>query len=98
VLRTGQRFSLNLLSSVSAQGQLRFMVVKGRVAGAQVCEFIRRLMYRAKRPVWLILDGHPMHKSKLVSSASKVMAANSSSISCRPTARNSPRMNKSGTT
>jgi hypothetical protein len=27
---------------------------------------MRRLMYRAKRPVFLILDGHSMHKSRLV--------------------------------
>jgi len=66
VLTTGQRFGLNMLSVVSAKGLLRFMVVKGRVGGEQVCEFIRRLMYRARRPIFLILDGHPMHKSKLV--------------------------------
>jgi transposase len=66
VMTTGQRFGLNMISAVSAKGLLRFMVVKGRVAGEQVCEFLRRLMYRAKRPVFLILDGHPMHKSKLV--------------------------------
>jgi transposase len=66
VMTTGQRFGLNMLSAVSAKGLLRFMVVKGRVGSEQVCEFIRRLMYRAKRPIFLILDGHPMHKSKLV--------------------------------
>ena len=66
VMATGQRFGLNLLSAVSPKGLLRFMVVKGRVGGEQVCEFLRRLMQRAKRPVFLILDGHPMHKSKLV--------------------------------
>jgi transposase len=66
VMTTGQRFGLNMLSAVSAKGLLRFMVVQGRVAGQQVCEFMGRLMYRAKRPVFLILDGHPMHKSRLV--------------------------------
>ena len=62
-MTTGQRFGLNMLSAVSAIGLLRFMVVKGRVSGEQVCEFMRRLMYRAKRPVFLILDGHPMHSA-----------------------------------
>jgi len=66
VMATGQRFGLNLLSAVSAKGLLRFMVVKGRVGGEQVCEFMRRLLHGAKRPVFLILDGHPMHKSKRV--------------------------------
>jgi transposase len=66
VLTTGQRFSLNMISAVSAKGLLRFMVVQGRVNGEKVAEFMRRLMYRAKRPVFLILDGHPMHRSRVV--------------------------------
>lgn len=66
VRTTGARFSLNVISAISARGNLRFMVVSGRVASAQVSECLRRLMYRARRPVFLILDGHPMHKAKRV--------------------------------
>ncbi len=66
VMTSGQRFGLNMISAVSARGLLRFMVVKGRVNGEQVCEFMRRLMYRARRPVFLILDGHSTHRSRLV--------------------------------
>lgn len=66
VMSSGQRFSLSMLSAISARGLLRFMVVKGKVNADKVCEFLRRLMYRAKRPVFLILDGHPTHKSKKV--------------------------------
>jgi transposase len=66
VLGTGQRFGLNLISAVSAKGLLRFMVVRGRGAAMQVCEFLRRLMHGARRPVFLILDGHPMHKARMV--------------------------------
>lgn len=66
VMGSGQRFGLNLISAVSAKGWLRFMVVTGKVGSAQVCEFIKRLMHGAARPVFLILDGHPMHKSKAV--------------------------------
>ncbi len=66
VMSSGQRFSLSLLSAIGARGLLRFMVVKGKINAERVCEFLRRLMYRAKRPVFLILDGHPMHKAKKV--------------------------------
>lgn len=66
VKTTGARFGLNLLSAVSAQGKMRFMVVRGKVGAAQFCEFLRRLMHGAKRPVFLIVDGHPMHRAKLV--------------------------------
>ncbi len=63
---TGARFGLNMISAVSPKGQLRFMVVKGRVAAPQFCEFLRRLMFRAARPIVLILDGHPVHRSAKV--------------------------------
>jgi len=63
----GERFGLNMISAVSPRGQLRFMVVRGRVAGAQFIEFLRRLVYRSPRPVFLILDGHSIHRSRRVS-------------------------------
>lgn len=67
VMGSGQRFGLNLISAISAKGWLRFMVVRGKVGATEVCEFIKRLMHGAVRPIFLILDGHPMHKSKAVS-------------------------------
>lgn len=66
VRATGARFNLNVLSAISAKGRLRFMVVEGRVAADQVCTFLRRLMHGARKPVFLILDGHPMHKARKV--------------------------------
>ena len=66
VRATGARFSLNMISAISARGNLRFMVVEGRVGAEQVCQFLRRLMHGARRTVYLILDGHPMHRAKKV--------------------------------
>jgi hypothetical protein len=60
---TGARFSLNMISAVSPKGQMRFMVVAGKVAAGQFCEFLRRLVHGAQRPVFLIVDGHPVHRS-----------------------------------
>jgi hypothetical protein len=40
--RTGGRHSLNMLSVVNARGELRFMLVKGRVNGEVFAEFLRR--------------------------------------------------------
>ena len=59
---TGARFGLNMISAVSPKGQLRFMVIEGKVAGKQFCEFIRRLVYNSSRPIFLIVDGHPVHR------------------------------------
>ena len=64
--RTGARFSLNMISAVSPRGQLRFMVVSGRVATPQFCEFLRRLVQGMERKIFLIVDGHPVHRSAKV--------------------------------
>ena len=63
---TGARFSVNMISAVSAKGQLRFMTFNGKMNADKFIEFLERLIYKAPRPVFLILDGHPVHKSKVV--------------------------------
>lgn len=67
VSSTGARFSLNMISAVTAQGEFRFMVVRGRIGAQQFIEFIKRLIHGAKRMIFLIVDGHPAHKAKKVS-------------------------------
>lgn len=63
---TGRRSSVNMLSAVNARGQLRFMLVKGRVGGVEFIDFLRRLMHNATQPVYLVLDGSSIHRSRLV--------------------------------
>jgi transposase len=63
---TGARFGANLISAVSAQGQLRFMLTKGRVTAAVFIEFLRRLLVNAAAPIFLVVDGHPTHRAKSV--------------------------------
>ena len=63
---TGARFSINMVSAVSAKGLLRFMTFEGRMNADRFIEFLKRLTYRATTAIFLILDGHPVHKSKRV--------------------------------
>ena len=63
---TGARFSINMISAVSAKGQLRFMTFSGKMNADKFVQFLDRLMYKVRRPIFLILDGHPVHKSKQV--------------------------------
>ena len=63
---TGQRFSLNIISAISPRGALRFMVVKGGVGARVFIEFLKRLMHGQRRSVFLIVDGHPAHRAKIV--------------------------------
>lgn len=66
VKATGARFGCNMLSAVNALGHFRFMVVEGRVNGTVFREFLRRLITGMERKIFLIVDGHPSHKAKLV--------------------------------
>ena len=63
---TGQRFSLNMISAVSARGALRFMVVRGEVGAGVFIDFLKRLVHGQRRPIYLIVDGHPSHRAKKV--------------------------------
>jgi len=65
VSSTGARFGLNMISAVSAQGEFRFMVLRGRVGASVFITFIKRLLHGMPR-VYLIVDGHPAHKAKAV--------------------------------
>lgn len=66
VRTTGARFSLNLVSAVSAGGSMRFMTFKGGMNAGRFIEFLDRLLVGRDRPIFLIVDGHPVHRSKKV--------------------------------
>ncbi len=63
---TGRRFSLNMISAVSPRGDFRFMVHEGSVTSQVFREFLKRLMIGAEQPVFVVVDGHPIHKAKLI--------------------------------
>jgi len=66
VKTTGARFSVNMISAVSAQGKLRFSIVDGTMNATRFLDFCRRLLRDEGRPVVLIVDGHAAHKAKKV--------------------------------
>ena len=63
---TGKRFGLNLVSAVSPQGVLRFMVVDGRMTALRFIAFLKRLLHNQTRPIFLIVDQHSSHRAKAV--------------------------------
>jgi transposase len=64
---TGQRFGTNVVSAISNQGHLQFMVFKQRFIAKVFIEFLTRLVRQAAgQKVILILDGHPVHRSAAV--------------------------------
>lgn len=64
---TGQRFGANVISAIANRGQLYFMVFTGRANASLFISFLRRLLRQLKgRKLFLIVDGHPSHRAKLV--------------------------------
>jgi len=60
---TGQRFGCNMISTITNQGTLRFMVFTQRFTAAVMLDFLKRLVRGASQKILLILDGHPVHKA-----------------------------------
>jgi transposase len=68
VKRTGKRFRVNMISAVSNAGRLRFRLFVGSFNGQVFIDFLWRLLRDGGgRKVHLIVDGHPVHRAKLVS-------------------------------
>jgi len=63
---TGKRFSCSMMSAVTNAGNLSFMTFRGRFNADVLIGYLRRLVKHAGRKVLLILDGHPVHKSRKV--------------------------------
>jgi transposase len=66
VATTGDRFAVNLISAVTAKGALRFAAYQGSLNGPVFIDFCRRLLHDTPGPVFLVLDGHPVHRSNAV--------------------------------
>jgi transposase len=65
---TGKRFRVNMISAISNAGMLRFRLFVGSFSGRVFIEFLGRLLRDCGgRKVHLIVDGHPVHRAKLVS-------------------------------
>jgi transposase len=68
IQRTGKRFRVNMISAISNAGMLRFRLFTGSFSGPVFIDFLRRLLRDCGgRKVHLIVDGHPVHRAKLVS-------------------------------
>jgi transposase len=66
VAATGERFGINLISAIAANGALRFAAYHGNLNATVFIDFCRRLLHDAPGPVFLVLDGHPVHRSNAV--------------------------------
>jgi transposase len=62
----GTRFSINMISTITAQGQVRWMIYEGRMNAALFIVFLSRLIAGAPRKIFLIVDNLSVHEAAAV--------------------------------
>lgn len=61
-----KRFSINMISTVTNQGKVQFMIYKENMNAQKLIEFMEQLIKSSTKKVYLILDNLGVHHSKLV--------------------------------
>ncbi|MBC8548966.1 MAG: IS630 family transposase [Candidatus Brocadiales bacterium] len=61
-----KRIKLNMISTVSNQGKVRFMIYKRRLDAKILINFLKRLTGNSDRKVFLIMDNLKVHRAKSV--------------------------------
>jgi transposase len=62
----GQRQSISAASAVTSKGAFWFVTYKGGLNGALFVTLLKKMMRGRRRPLHLVLDGLPAHKTRLV--------------------------------
>src|SRR4030067_629195 len=63
---TGQRFGCNMISAITNRGRLNFMVFRERVKDRGFVNSLKRWVRQIPRKVFLVVDGHPVHRAARV--------------------------------
>jgi transposase len=66
VATSGQRQSVNAISAVSSLGAFWYKVYTGRLNAGTFREFLKAFLTRRRRAVFLVVDGHPAHRARLI--------------------------------
>lgn len=66
VITTGERKTVNMVSAISPRGELRFRIQEGKMNAGKFIDFLKALLDSVPGKIFLIVDGHPVHKAKKV--------------------------------
>src|SRR5919205_2835400 len=66
IRRPARRFSQSMISSLTNQGKLRFMIYQGALNTAIFLNFLHRLIREAARKLYVIVDNLPVHRAHRV--------------------------------
>ena len=62
----GKRLSTNMISSITNQGKVEFMIYSGTMNADRFLKFLRQLIKNRERKIYLVLDNLKVHHSKIV--------------------------------
>jgi len=62
----GKRLSTNMISSITNQGKVEFMIYSGTMNADRFLKFLRQLIKNRERKIYLIIDNLKVHHSKIV--------------------------------
>ena len=65
VRSSGRRFGCNMISAITNRGRLYFMVFGQEFRAPVFLKFLERLLRQIRRKIFLVLDGHPVHRSRV---------------------------------
>lgn len=66
VRTTGARHSINMISAITAKGAMHFTTFNGKMDADVFIKYCRSLLHDDGGTVFLIIDGHPVHRSRAV--------------------------------
>jgi transposase len=66
--KSGSRFSCNVISMLSNNGIMRFMTFKENFTKETFLHFLGRMIRKARRKIFLIVDNHRAHHAKKIKS------------------------------
>jgi len=66
IRRPAKRFSQSMISSLTNQGKLRFMIYEGAIKAPIFVNFLQRLIREAARKLFVIVDNLPVHRARRV--------------------------------
>ena len=61
-----KRFSVNMISTVTNQGKVEFMIYSGMMNSDRLIEFLKELIKNKSKKIFIILDNLRVHHSKMV--------------------------------
>jgi transposase len=63
---TGQRYGFSMISSITNKGKMRFKIFDKEFNSGVFIDFAERLIKTSNQRIYLIVDRHPVHKSRRV--------------------------------